>query len=154
MEVTKQVVFRLDFFIDFVCFFKVFSMIFKSKNAVKLPKTILAKTSKIVLPSRRNAEFQEIEVTKNKNYKAQIDEKSYIFGDIDSMCCAQTAAPEGKECKAPVNEKRGYGMNKRIWFQSARRSKTHAKIYSRSLPKPSPASPQTLQNRGSGNPWE
>ena len=57
-------------------------MIFKSKNAVKLFKTILAKTSKIVLPSRRNAEFQEIEVTKNKNYKAQIDEKSY-FWDID-----------------------------------------------------------------------
>ena len=83
MEVTKQVVFRLDFFIDFVCFFEVFSMIFKSKNAVKLPKTILAKTSKIVLPSRRNAEFQEIEVTKNKNYKAQIDEKSYMFWDMD-----------------------------------------------------------------------
>ena len=58
-------------------------MIFKSKNAVKLPKTILAKTSKIVFPFRRNAEFQEIEVTKNKNYKAQIDEKSYIFWDID-----------------------------------------------------------------------
>ena len=64
-------------------FFQVFSMIFKSKNAVKLPKTILAKTSKIVLPSRRNADFQEIEVTKNKNYKAQIDEKSCIFWDID-----------------------------------------------------------------------
>ena len=45
-------------------------------------------------------------------------------------------------------------MNKRIWFQSARRSKTHAKICSRSLPKPSPASSQTLQNPGSGNPWE
>ena len=51
-------------------------------------------------------------------------------------------------------KKRGYGMNTRIWFQSARRSKTHAKICSRSLPKPSPASPQTLQNRGSGNPWK
>ena len=83
MEVTKQVVFRLDFFINFVCFFKFFPMIFKSKNAVKQPKTILAKTSKIVLPSRRNADFQEIEVTKNKNYKAQIDEKSYIFWDIN-----------------------------------------------------------------------
>ena len=45
-------------------------------------------------------------------------------------------------------------MNKCIWFQSARRSKTHANICSRSLPKPSPASPQTLQNPGSGNPWE
>ena len=50
-------------------------------------------------------------------------------------------------------KKRGYGMNKRIWFQSARRSKRHAKICSRSLPKPSPASSQTLQNRGSGRPW-
>ena len=58
-------------------------MIFKSKNAVKLPKTILAKTSKIVFLFRRNAEFREVEVTKNKNYKAQIDEKSYIFWDID-----------------------------------------------------------------------
>ena len=51
-------------------------------------------------------------------------------------------------------KKRGYGMNKSIWFQSARRSKTHVKIRPRSLPKPSPASPQTLQNRGSGRPWE
>ena len=45
-------------------------------------------------------------------------------------------------------------MNTRIWFQSARRSKTHAKICSRSLPKPSPASFQILQSRGSRNPWE
>ncbi len=71
------------------------------------------------------------------------------------MCCAQTAAPEGKECKAPGNEKNVVPpLNARIWFQSARRSKTHAKICSRSLPKPSPASPQTFQNPGSGNPWE
>ena len=76
--------FSNSIFSSILCvFFKVFSMIFKSKNAVKLPKTILAKTSKIVLPSRRNAEFQEIEVTKNKNYKAHIDEKSYMFWDMD-----------------------------------------------------------------------
>ena len=67
----------------FCVIFDVFSMIFKSKNVFKLPKPILAKTSKIVLPSRRNAKFQEIEVTKKKNNKAQIDEKSHIFWDID-----------------------------------------------------------------------
>ena len=51
-------------------------------------------------------------------------------------------------------KKRGYGMNKNTWLGSARRSKTHAKTCPRSLPKPSPARPQTLQNRGPGRPWE
>ena len=55
-------------------------MIFKSKNAVKLPKTILAKTSKIVLPSERNAEFQEIEMMKNKIVKRKSMKNHIFFG--------------------------------------------------------------------------
>ena len=68
---------------DFTSFLMVFRMIFKSRRVIKLQKTNLAKTSKIMLPSRRNAKFQEIEVTKKQNNKAQIDEKSHIFWDID-----------------------------------------------------------------------
>ena len=48
-----------------------------SKNA------ILAKTLKIVLPSRRNANFQEIEDRKNEKHQANIDEKSHVFWNID-----------------------------------------------------------------------
>ena len=45
--------------------------------------TILAKTLKIVLPSRRNANFQEIEDRKNEKHQAKIDEKSCVFWIID-----------------------------------------------------------------------
>ena len=45
--------------------------------------TILAKTLKIVIPSRRNANFQEIEDRKNEKNQTRIDEKSHVFWDID-----------------------------------------------------------------------
>ena len=45
--------------------------------------TILAKTLKIVLPSRRNANFQEIEDRKNEKHQAKIDEKSHVFWNFD-----------------------------------------------------------------------
>ena len=80
IEVQKQGVFRLDFFMDFIGFLMVFWMIFKSKHVTKLPKTILAKTSKIVLPSRRNAKFQEIEVTKKKTIKHKSMKNRIFFG--------------------------------------------------------------------------
>ena len=45
--------------------------------------TILAKTLKIMLPSRRNANFQEIEDRKNEKHQAEIHEKSHVFWNID-----------------------------------------------------------------------
>ena len=44
---------------------------------------VLAKTLKIVLPSRRNANFQEFKVPKKEKNQANIDEKSYVLGGID-----------------------------------------------------------------------
>ena len=44
---------------------------------------ILAKTLKIVLPARRNANFQEIEDRKNEKNQAKVDEKSHVFWNID-----------------------------------------------------------------------
>ena len=37
-------------------------------------------------------------------FSTKIDEKSHVFGDIDSMCCARTAALQG-ETKSQVNAK-------------------------------------------------
>ena len=45
-------------------------------------------------------------------------------------------------------------VNKSIMQGSARCSKKHAKTCPWSLPKPCPARPQTLQNRGPGRHWE
>ena len=45
--------------------------------------TILAKTLKIVVPSTRNANFQEIEDRKNEKRQAKIDEKSYVIWNIN-----------------------------------------------------------------------
>ena len=44
---------------------------------------ILAETSKIVLPSRRNATFQEIEDPPKLINQQKIDEKLSVFWDID-----------------------------------------------------------------------
>ena len=44
---------------------------------------ILAETSKIVLPSRRNATFQEIEDPPKLINQQKIDEKFSVFWDID-----------------------------------------------------------------------
>ena len=44
---------------------------------------ILAETSKIVLPSRRNATFQEIEDPPKSTNQQKIDEKLSVFWDID-----------------------------------------------------------------------
>ena len=56
---------------------------------------ILAKTLKIVLPSRRNTNFQEIDVAKEQKKQPAIIEILRVFGAIDSMCCARTAALQG-----------------------------------------------------------
>ena len=44
---------------------------------------ILAETSKIALPSRRNANFQAIEDPPKLTNQQNIDEKSSVFWDID-----------------------------------------------------------------------
>ena len=45
-------------------------------------------------------------------------------------------------------------MKKSFWLRSARCSKMHAKTCAQRLPKPSPARPQTLENRSPGRPRE
>ena len=45
-------------------------------------KTILAKTFKIVLPSRRDANFQEIEDRKKEKSRAENMKKSHLCGDV------------------------------------------------------------------------
>ena len=42
----------------------------------------------------------------------------------NSMCCAQTAAPEGKKAKGKYMQKRGYCIYKSIMLGSAKRSKS------------------------------
>ena len=51
--------------------------------------------------------------------RAKIDEKSHVFGDLDSMCCAQTAAPKGKKAEHWSMRLRGYCPNKNIMCRSA-----------------------------------
>ena len=64
-------------------FGKVFGRFFGPKMHGDSKNTILAKTLKIVLPSRRNANFQEIEDRKNEQHQAEIDEKSHVFWNFD-----------------------------------------------------------------------
>jgi hypothetical protein len=57
IEVQKQGVSRLDLYMDLTGLLMVFGMMFKSRRVIKLQKTNLTKTSKIMLPLRRNAKF-------------------------------------------------------------------------------------------------
>ena len=64
-------------------FGRFFGRFFGAKMHEKYQNMILAKTLKIVLPSRRNANFQEIDVAKKLKKRTKIDEKLHVFGDID-----------------------------------------------------------------------
>ena len=64
-------------------FERVFGKFFEAKTHDNCKNMLLAKTSKIVLPSRRNANFQEIENRKNEKHQAKINDKSRVFWNID-----------------------------------------------------------------------
>ena len=64
-------------------FGRVLGCFFEGQMFQKCKNTFLAKTLKIVLPSRRNANFQEIEDRKNEKHQAKINEKSRVFWNID-----------------------------------------------------------------------
>ena len=54
-------------------------MVFNPKMHENCENMVGAKTLKIVLPSRRNANFQEINIKNKKKNQAKIDEKLHVF---------------------------------------------------------------------------
>ena len=63
-------------------FGRVFGRFFGAKMHGNCANMILAKTLKIVLPSRRNANFQGIEDNKNAKNMTKNHEKINVFGDL------------------------------------------------------------------------
>ena len=66
----------------------------------------------------------------------------------DSMCCAQTAAPEGKKEKLEKMQKRFYCINKSIMHRSARRRRKHVRHAPRALQNPIWPKPHIIDTRG------
>ena len=64
-------------------FGRVFDRFFGPKMHEIYKNIILANTLKLVIFSRENAYFQEIEHHKKEKHRAKIDEKSHVFGDLD-----------------------------------------------------------------------
>ena len=83
MDVEKQVVFRLYFFMVWRSFSMVFWMIFGSQKLPKLLKHIFAKTWKIVIFPRENWYFQGFEGLKLKWTTIKKKQKLTCFLDID-----------------------------------------------------------------------
>ena len=61
------------------CFGRVFSRFFGAKMRGNCENAMFAKTLKIVLTSRRNAYFPEIDDRKNKKRQTKIDAKLCVF---------------------------------------------------------------------------
>ena len=64
-------------------FGRVLGRFFRTKMHRNCKNMILAKTLKIVLPSRRNANFQEIDVAKRRKKHTQINDNLHGFWGID-----------------------------------------------------------------------
>ena len=64
-------------------FGRVFGRFLGPKMHGNCKNVILAKTLKIMLPSRRHANFQEIDVAEKPKKLAKIDEKLHVFWHMD-----------------------------------------------------------------------